>query len=599
MKPVRRITIISAALSLSLSALAQLPRTDNSMMFDYFLLTAASYAANQDYAKAYDSYATCLKINPKSAVAHYEMSRILEIAQRYEHAAEVASKAVELDSTGNDFYLRHAISVSKKAKKYNECIPFYDKRIALNTDDQHLLLDKAHFQWAYLEDYQGSIKTLDNVKASPSERLYWEAFKIKADDLYELGKVKKSFKMYDKLVSRPEATADDFYSYCLNLATEGQKKKDYSQAIEVCRKATQVEGGESYLEFLAELYVRSNKPLEARQTLKEYFSSPLVSLDEKRKTLYDYLSDEWKSQIAQEDNQLLESSFPSLKKQYPSSPEIWSIIQSFYDAWAMPDKGLATLEEYLATNQGDTYIWRTVLKYVSADLKYKDKVLPYSDRSISDVPGDWLLLLINGETRMISGKHLSAIPSLKEAYTILLNAEENKSNSQQIKETRISTLHNLANCYFYTDSLQQAYVIYDELLGLDPNDALALNNYAYYLAVNGKDLQKAEQMSSRSLKFEPNNTSYLDTYAYILYHNKSYSEALFVMERCLDIMNSTNQHISAEVLDHYADILYLNGRTDEAIKFWQKSLEEAKAEPQPYRDYDKLLSKVNSHKYIE
>ena len=120
----------------------------------------------------------------------------------------------------------------------------------------------------------------------------------------------------------------------------------------------------------------------------------------------------------------------------------------------------------------------------------------------------------------------------------------------------------MPNCYFYTDSLDQAFAIYDQLLATDPDDALALNNYAYYLAINGRDLQKAEQMSSRSLKSQPTNTSFLDTYAYILYHNNSYREALFVMERCLDALKTEGIPPSAEVLDHYADILFLNGKKE-------------------------------------
>ncbi len=48
------------------------------------------------------------------------------------------------------------------------------------------------------------------------------------------------------------------------------------------------------------------------------------------------------------------------------------------------------------------------------------------------------------------------------------------------------------------------------------DNVMALNNYAYYLSEQGKDLHKAESMSYKTIKAEPNNGTYLDTYAWIL-----------------------------------------------------------------------------------
>jgi len=59
--------------------------------------------------------------------------------------------------------------------------------------------------------------------------------------------------------------------------------------------------------------------------------------------------------------------------------------------------------------------------------------------------------------------------------------------------------------------------VYQEILQLDPYNALVLNNYAYLLATNKGDMKLAEKMSAKAVQAEPNNATYLDTYAWILY----------------------------------------------------------------------------------
>lgn len=63
----------------------------------------------------------------------------------------------------------------------------------------------------------------------------------------------------------------------------------------------------------------------------------------------------------------------------------------------------------------------------------------------------------------------------------------------------------------------EAYAAYDSALVYKENNIGALNNYAYYLSVERKNLDKAEEMSYRTVKAEPTNGTYhgylcLDTF---------------------------------------------------------------------------------------
>ena len=62
----------------------------------------------------------------------------------------------------------------------------------------------------------------------------------------------------------------------------------------------------------------------------------------------------------------------------------------------------------------------------------------------------------------------------------------------------------------------EAYAAYDSCLQWKDDNIGCLNNYAYYLSLENKNLSKAEQMSYKTVKAEPKNSTYLDTYAWIL-----------------------------------------------------------------------------------
>ena len=53
--------------------------------------------------------------------------------------------------------------------------------------------------------------------------------------------------------------------------------------------------------------------------------------------------------------------------------------------------------------------------------------------------------------------------------------------------------------------MKQCYKAYDHSLRYDPDNAMVLNNYAYFLSLEGRDLEKALTMSSRAIALTDNN----------------------------------------------------------------------------------------------
>ena len=115
----------------------------------------------------------------------------------------------------------------------------------------------------------------------------------------------------------------------------------------------------------------------------------------------------------------------------------------------------------------------------------------------------------------------------------------------------------------------ESYAAYDSALVYNPGNIGALNNYAYYLSVERKDLDKAEEMSYKTVKAEPKNSTYLDTYAWILFEKGKYAEAKIYID---DAMKNGGEE-SDVIVEHCGDIYFMNGEKEEALKFWLKAKE--------------------------
>ena len=96
-----------------------------------------------------------------------------------------------------------------------------------------------------------------------------------------------------------------------------------------------------------------------------------------------------------------------------------------------------------------------------------------------------------------------------------------------------------------------------------------LTNYAYYLSLEDRELERALEMSQRAMTAAPNNDSYVDTYAWILHRLGRNDEAKRYMRQALTLSGQRD----ASLLCHYADILWALGEKFMAETYWKKAVE--------------------------
>lgn len=136
-------------------------------------------------------------------------------------------------------------------------------------------------------------------------------------------------------------------------------------------------------------------------------------------------------------------------------------------------------------------------------------------------------------------------------------------------ETQSNVYGGIADALFSKGDTIDAFASYDKALELYPGNTGVMNNYAYFLSLSGKDLDKAETLSSKAVKAEPNNSTYIDTYAWIFFKKREYNLALLYIESAIAKMENE----SADVFEHYGDILFMSGRPEDAIVQWEKALQ--------------------------
>jgi tetratricopeptide (TPR) repeat protein len=126
----------------------------------------------------------------------------------------------------------------------------------------------------------------------------------------------------------------------------------------------------------------------------------------------------------------------------------------------------------------------------------------------------------------------------------------------------------LGDIYYGGKKTKKTFECYEKSLNYNPNNATVLNNYAYYLSLLGKDLDRAYDMSKQAIDLD-DKAEYLDTFAYILYLKGKYAEAKSFFRRAI----AAGGDSSAVVLEHYADTLEKLGDRYTAEIYWSQALE--------------------------
>lgn len=234
-----------------------------------------------------------------------------------------------------------------------------------------------------------------------------------------------------------------------------------------------------------------------------------------------------------------------------------------------PPRRPAAVEEY----------FRSVID-IESYLQHPDSVNRYIGRALELFPGQVDFHLSKGHTLNYSKQYPQAIKAYKQslgyARTDSLRSviwgfigdtwhQKATAGEQDIDDDFARAVRKGS----FRADMKQCYKAYDHSLRYDPDNAMVLNNYAYFLSLEGRELEKALTMSSRAIALTDNNPTYLDTHAWVLFKLGRTAEAKKVMQQAIALDGQE----SAALLVHYGDILHAMGEQFMAEIYWRKGLE--------------------------
>ena len=309
------------------------------------------------------------------------------------------------------------------------------------------------------------------------------------------------------------------------------------------------------------------------QQIYNALTAEQLDVDTKLSVLLSYI----RENLAPEDTtQRINNLFTILIRQHPHEAKIHQLYSEYFYAKKDYKGAIEQLGYSLDVNPTDADGWRNMVILNMIDNNYADAIKA-SEKALE----------YNPDNLDLYGYVAGCYYQMKE-YAKTIEAYENiltRTDSTDLKR-RADIFTGMGDAYSEMGDSAKTIECYEKALVLDPTNSGALNNYAYFLAQRGQDLDHAERMAALALKDEPDNANFIDTYAWIFFAKKDYAKALLYIKSAVE--KDEDNHL----LEHYGDILWFNDEKEAAVEQWTKALETDK-------DNELLQRKVKNKTYYE
>lgn len=542
--------------------------------YDYFFLESTRYKAKKEYDTAFGLLQHCLAINPSAASALYEISQYYLFLKMVPQGQEALEQAVA-NAPDNYWYGQALASLYQQQSKQEEAIALLEDmatRFPAKLEPLYGLLDLYNQK----ENYDKVISTLNRIegKTGKNEQITMEKFRI----YLQMKDNKKAFNEIESLVQ--EYPMDMRYQVILgDVYLENGKKEE---AYDIYKKVLAAEPGNPMALFsLASYYEQTGQKELYEQQLDTLLLTPKVPTETKLEIMRQFIVRSQQADKADKDSLRIISLFDRMMQLDMDDAQIPMLYAQYLLAKEQQEKAIPVLQQVVQIEPANK----------AARLMLLGEAVRKNDFA---------------QVVKICEPGIEATPDALEFYFYLAIAYNQAERWDDVLEvsrkalTRITDESNknvvsdfyaiIGDVYHTKEMTKEAYAAYDSALVYNPSNIGALNNYAYYLSVERRELDKAEEMSYKTVKAEPGNATYLDTYAWILFEKGNYAEARIYIDDA--IKNTKPGEESSVVFEHCGDIYYMTGDVEGALQYWKKADEMGGSESKT------LKRKIEKKKYI-
>ena len=527
------------------------PTTTEQQNFDYYYYEAerAVQAGKIDECMALLQH--CLTLQPYNAAANYLVGAIYASMDSTRSALKHLSLAVQLDPSAW-MYAENYIALLADQQDYEEIERIV--KISLKHDPNNV------------EAWR--IKALGDVQKGKFKKAIQSYNRIEhIQGISEISSIEK-FKLYmvskkeKKAVNEIDRLVEEYPTEYRFQVLRGQLymgQNMHEKAFETYQHVLHKNPENPYVHIsLAEYYKQQGQPERASELIITALQSKYLDLETKLNIYKQYSQS--LANVEEKQDELSEM-LKGLCEQYPFEEEVHIYYGAFLMNENKPDSALLQWKTALEINPKNMQLWFQVLhmQYNAQDF---ESVLLDCETAHNALPDNATILYFKALTQALLHQNTAAIRTCEQA--IQLCKPEEWELQGEFWMLKGNMHHQLGD----STATLEAYAIAVKLI---PDNLMALNNYAYFLAESGKDLKQAERMSQRTINEEPENIVYLDTYAWILHLQGYHSLAKFYIERAITNIEKTEDALT--YYEHYGYIMLHNKQEKKAMEAWRKAVE--------------------------
>ena len=544
-----KFSILIFCLGIVMPLLAQAQNNEElDRKYDYYFHEATRLRIQKKYDASYDMLQHCLAIRPHSPSALYELAQYYIVLKQNERGTATMAEAVKY-APDNYWYAQGLANLYVQQNKLDEAAELLEemaKRFPSKINVTYSLLQVYSRQ----ANFDKSIELLDKleVRFGKNEQISMQKFAIYDQQGED-----------NKAMAELKSLADEFptdYRYQVILGDAYLQKEKYQQAYDIYQQILKAEPDNAMAMYsLAAYYEQTGQTEKYDQQLNSVLLNRKVDSDTKADVMRRLII---RNESSHKDSTIVINLFDRIMEQEPDEAQLPLLYAQYLYSKDMKDKAVPVLNQVLQIEPTNTVARMTLL-----------------GEAVNKQDYDWVIDICQTGTE--------ANPDMLEFYYYLAVGynQTQRTDSvvsvcqralQHVTEDSESNVVSdfyaiLGDAYHTKKMMPETYEAYEKALEYNSNNIMALNNYAYYLSLERRDLDRAEEMSYKTVKAEPNNATYLDTYAWILFEKANYEQAKIYIDQALQ----NDDSLSAEVLEHCGDIYFHTGDTTKAVEFWQKA----------------------------
>lgn len=539
-------------LMLSLCALASAAQNSDvksarERAVEYYYLEAISRYEQDSLDTAYEMLEHCLALDSASLPVKYELAAYYQVLGKDSIACELLESIVR-EEPSNMRYCDALVAYYDRHGDTDSAIEVYEMVLRNGNTKPEVYKVLSHL-YSSQGEYHKAIEMLDKIELleGPDENV--SLFKV-----YQYVSLKDSLNALS--VTRDLiGTYPDNQQYRNLLGEVYAYFNDIENAENAYISALQNDSDDVLsMSSLAALYLTLGDDSLYCSMVERMLKSERLDTEQRSSLLYEYVVHKESS-----DTSYMKGLFKELMELPFDQVEIAEIYAQYLIYHnESNDAVIPVVERILQLDPENNSALLQMLKYAIESNDYA-AVIKRCDDALLYIPDMLAIYYYKGLASYLLGDKEAIIPIYEQGLR-----HRTEEDSPEVVAQMFSTL---GDVYHETGNFEKCVEAYDTALVYEPYNVNVLNNYAYYLSLEGQELERALEMSAMTLEQEPDEAIYIDTYAWILFTLERYEEALAYAEKLV----VSNSDMSAVVCHHCGDIFAKNGDMERAVEMWQRA----------------------------